>query len=367
MGSEIISFGSFRLHPLERKLESEGVGVSLGSRAMDILIMLTENAGRVIGRRELMARAWPDLVVEDANLRVHIAALRKALRDGQDGARYVANIPGRGYAFVAPVVRQLGPEPSPEAARTTTPQSAAPAITTTTRGHAEHGLLPLTVGVVGRDALIAEVNRALKAQRLVTLVGAGGIGKTTVAAAVARSQLPSFADGAYFIDLGVLTDAGLVGNTLAAALGFPVQTADPEPVLLTFLQQRATLLILDCCEHLIYSVARLAERIVQETKSVRILATSREPLRIAAEQIHRVEPLACPPQGESLTAAEALGYPAVQLFVARIVATDTISNCARPMRQRWRKSAAAWKVWPSLSRLSPAALEPMACRRLPSC
>src|SRR5262249_11378525 len=184
-----------------------------------------------------------------------------------------------------------------------------------------HGLPALPARMVGREALVIEISRALEVQRLITLVGPGGIGKTTVATAVGQTQLASFADGVCFIDLGTLTDSGLVAGTLAAALGLRVQAEDPVPALLAFLHDRSMLLVLDCCEHVIDSVARLVKRIIDETQSVHILATSREALRIAGEQIHRVEPLPCPPQGADLTAAMVLDYPAVQLFVARVTAS----------------------------------------------
>jgi predicted ATPase/DNA-binding winged helix-turn-helix (wHTH) protein len=320
LASETVTFGPFRLYPTKRVLERDGTRVPLGSRAMDVLIVLTEKAGKVVDRRELIARVWPNVVVEDGNLRGQVAALRKALEDDQARARYIANVPGRGYTFVAPLSRQSSPEPCPGPSRMST--SPATISTAMVQTHSRHGLPPLPIRMVGREALVLKISRALESQRLITLVGPGGIGKTTVAAAVGRDQLASFADGVCFIDLGMLTDAGLVAATLATALGLAAQTADPLPVLLGFLRERSMLLVLDCCEHVIDCVAPLMERILEETQSIHILATSRESLRIAGEQIQRVEPLAGPPQKAELTAAEVLNYPAVQLFVARITATQ---------------------------------------------
>jgi DNA-binding winged helix-turn-helix (wHTH) protein len=94
-------FGSFRLLPEQRLLLDGEKPLPLGSRALDILIALAERAGETIRKDELIARAWPDTIVEEGALRVHVAALRKALGDGRDGKRYIANIPGRGYSFVA--------------------------------------------------------------------------------------------------------------------------------------------------------------------------------------------------------------------------------------------------------------------------
>jgi DNA-binding winged helix-turn-helix (wHTH) protein len=106
----VVSFGPFHLFPTQRLLLEGETPLRLGSRALDILIALVERPGELVCKRELMARVWPDTVVEEGNLKVHVAALRRALADGQDGHRYLATIPGRGYRFVAPVVRAAEPE-----------------------------------------------------------------------------------------------------------------------------------------------------------------------------------------------------------------------------------------------------------------
>src|SRR5258705_13889503 len=100
-----VAFGPFRLFAAQRLLEKRGVALPLSSRALDILIMLVERAGEVVTKKELIARAWPNLTVDESSLRVQLASLRKTLGDGQGGARYVTNVPGRGYCFVAPVTR----------------------------------------------------------------------------------------------------------------------------------------------------------------------------------------------------------------------------------------------------------------------
>jgi DNA-binding winged helix-turn-helix (wHTH) protein len=98
-----ISFGPFRLLPAQFLLLEGDKPVLLGSRAMHILIVLLERPGELVTKQELMARVWPNLFVEPANLPVHVSALRRALRDGRDGNRFIINIPGRGYCFVTPV------------------------------------------------------------------------------------------------------------------------------------------------------------------------------------------------------------------------------------------------------------------------
>ena len=96
MDEEVFAFGSFRLIPARRMLSEEGKTMRIGGRALDILAALLERAGETISKEELIARAWPDTVVEEAALRVHVAALRKTLGDGRAGKRYIANLSGRG-------------------------------------------------------------------------------------------------------------------------------------------------------------------------------------------------------------------------------------------------------------------------------
>lgn len=101
--SPFISFGRFRLHPSQRLILEDGRPVSVGGHALDLLIALSERPGEIVSKHELVARIWPGLTVEESNLRVQMAALRRTLRDGQAGQRYIATVNGRGYCFVAPV------------------------------------------------------------------------------------------------------------------------------------------------------------------------------------------------------------------------------------------------------------------------
>src|SRR3981189_3077087 len=160
----VASFGPFRLIAAERLLMKEDGPVSVGARALDILIVLIERAGDVVGRRELIDRVWPDVIVEEGNLRVHVANLRKALGDGRDGARYVTNVPGRGYCFVALVPHSSGAEPGlpiPATEKPARPQK-----------------LPIPLSrMVGREKTVADLCSQLTARRFVSIVWPGGIGK----------------------------------------------------------------------------------------------------------------------------------------------------------------------------------------------
>ena len=302
-------FGPYRLNSAERSLVRNGVGVVLGSRALDILITLLERPGEVLSQQQLTARAWPGLVVEEGNLRVSIAGLRKALGDGRDGARYIANVPGRGYCFVAAV----------EHLRTVASlHSTATPLPAFDSGRK----LPASLArIVGREGAVADLSDLLLRRRFVSIVGAGGMGKTTVAISVAHALLNDFDEAVYFVDLGALLDASLVSSAVAAILGVSVQAEDPLPSLLALLADRRTLIVLDSCEHVIEAAAALAERLYNEAPQAYLLTTSREALGAEGEHVHLLLPLRSPPEVAELTAAEAMATPAVQLFMERSAAT----------------------------------------------
>jgi predicted ATPase/DNA-binding winged helix-turn-helix (wHTH) protein len=302
---DILSFGPFHLIAAERLLKKAGEPVHLGGRALDILITLVERAGEVVSRKELISRVWSDVTVEEANLRVHIASLRKALGDGRDGARYIANVPGRGYSFVAPVQRsaQIGP------------------ITGVSVRPVKFQTLPARLQrMVGRDEIIKALCSEVSSRRFVSVVGTGGVGKTTVAVAVAHGMATDFGNAVCFVDLAALRDGALVVPAVASAVGCLGQTQDSLPRLLAFLADKRILLVLDSCEHVVESVAVLTEHLFREGPRVHIVATTREALRVEGENIYLLQPLDRPRSETRPTAAEALTSPAVQLFMDRAAA-----------------------------------------------
>jgi DNA-binding winged helix-turn-helix (wHTH) protein len=273
------AFGPFRLLPAERLLERDGKQVPIGSRAFDLLVVMAERAGEVIPKAELLARAWPGMTIEESGLRFHISALRKVLEDGKDGSRYIANIPSRGYCLVVTAT----PIPS---------GGGAPPVS-----DAVGGASPAPPGSpLGRDDAILGLLERLRRDRLVTVAGPAGIGKTTVALAVAAAERERGAQEVHIVDLAALQDQALVGAAVAAAFRISAQSEDPTNEILRFLADRAVLLVLDNCEHVLPSIAPLAERLHLEAASVNILATSREPLRIAGEQVVELPPLPTPPE-----------------------------------------------------------------------
>ncbi|WP_376100840.1 winged helix-turn-helix domain-containing protein (plasmid) [Roseomonas sp. CCTCC AB2023176] len=299
------AFGPFRLLPAQRLLLEEGSPVALGGRAFDILVALAERAGTPIGKRELIAKTWPSIFVDESNLRVHVAALRRALRDGQADRRFIITLPGRGYSLVGPVLRTAQK-----------PGAARPTIHATATDN-----LPMLVRkTVGRDETVAALTAKLVESRFVTIVGPGGIGKTTVALSVAAGLRSFGADGVWLLDLATISDPTLMPTALALVLGTPVSSLEPIPHLLTVLRDKRILLVFDNCEHVIDGAATLAEQIFRNAPNVHILATSREALRVEGENIWRLSSLEVPPEASATTAKVALKFSAVQLFVQRVSA-----------------------------------------------
>src|ERR1700682_4660883 len=298
-----LQFGPFELSSRERVLRRDGVVLPLGSRALDILIYLAGRPGEVITKQELIDHVWPDVTVEEGSIRVHVAAIRKALGDGQFGTRYIANIKGRGYSFVGNVASRAAGTESGNA-----------------RFRRQGRLSLRPIMMIGRELVVSEVSDKLRDERFVTLLGPGGIGKTTIALAVGRAVAEEFGGKVHFVDLESLTDPRHVAGAVATSLGLALKSKDPGLELVDLVRSRKLLIILDSCEHVIEAVASLAEQLNRQTEEIHVLTTSRELLKVEGEHCYRVLPLDYPPDGSEQTANAVLRYPAAQLFVQRVAA-----------------------------------------------
>ena len=297
--TERLSFGLFELVPGKRTLFKGTEVVRLGSRALDILTMLAERPGELITHRELLDRAWPDVTVEEANLRVQVAAIRKALDDGGTGVHYISTVSGRGYCFVADVETGIVSREYPCGSALVAPASVS---------------LPPLTGATRHGDAAREVAELIMRQRLVSIIGAGGMGKTLCAMSVAQALTRHF-DGICSVDLSTASNPKAIPGMILSAMGLACEREADFTNILDAVQNRRLLLVLDNCEQVIDAVAVLAEQLLAATKSLHLLATSREALRAQQERVYRMRPLAIPDALTNATAAEAMQTEAVQLFL----------------------------------------------------
>ena len=295
MGDEL-TFGPFRLDLDRRVLLRDGSPVALGGRALDLLCILAAARGELVTKHALMEQVWPGLAVEENNIQVQISALRRILRQGGCGSDSISTVPGRGYRFVVPAT-----EEKPDAA-----EQLAEAARTADRSRSR------VHGSCGSHVL----------HRLVTLVGAGGSGKTRLALQLGADLQSDFPDGVWLAELAPLARSELLAETVAALFNVSLQGDQPAAkVIGNFLGGRRLLLILDNCEHMIVAAAQFADNLLAACPHIKVLTTSREALAIPGEHVYET-PLLSAPQAGKITADQALEYSAVQLFVARASSTS---------------------------------------------
>lgn len=348
MTSELsYSFGHFRLWPERHVLVAGELPIKLGARAFDLLVTLIRSPERVIGKNELMESVWPRLVVEENNLNVQIVALRKVL-----GHAAIATIPGRGYRFVMPVQVEGGPA-------VTAPAEAIAPLSPPSRRATNLVGDPTTL--YGRGADVDAVLALLVDHPVVTVTGAGGVGKTRLGEVVAHRLLPSHPDGVWWVDLAPLSDPSLVAATVARTIGLdPDVTRSATKQVASSMRSQHALLVLDNCEHVLDAVVAFVEGLRASAGTVRMLLTSQEALKTAGEHVYRLDTLSVPAArtaGATPTLHEVWTSGAGALFVAR----------ARAVQPRFELSAANLDAVVEICRCLdgiPLAIE-LAAARLP--
>jgi predicted ATPase/DNA-binding winged helix-turn-helix (wHTH) protein len=288
--ASVLHFGPYAFHLRQRLILDGDRPLRMGGRALDILQVLVERAGRVVRKEQLIALVWPTSVVEEINLRVHIAALRRALGDGENGQRYIVNVPQCGYSFIAPVRCDSAAQVVFEGLQTP-----------------RHNLPARLTPVAGRDSLVGGLVRKMPLCRLMTVTGAAGVGKSTVALRVAELLLQYYRDGVWQVDLSLIDgDTSLLDQVLR------ILECD-----LTGLSTRHALLLLDNCDHHRDACRAAVETLLEAAPRLSILATCREALYVSLETLQYVPPLAIPKRSTADCITEAMGHSSVQLFVSR--------------------------------------------------
>jgi predicted ATPase/DNA-binding winged helix-turn-helix (wHTH) protein len=288
---DVVSFGPFRLHAGQRKLFCRGVEVRLGGRAMDVLRVLAKRRGALVHPDELFAAAWSGVFVHESNLKVTVATLRRTLREYSPSCDYIGNVVGRGYWLSSDV----HPVSSSDEV-----QRSAP--------------LPELRTIIGRDKEIAALCETMAHCRLSTIVGAGGMGKTTVAVAAAQIFEDEAGHAVTFVDLARVVSEEFVASTIAAALGISAESKDVLPAAASLLARRKVLLVLDTCEHVQQEVARICDFLLNDAANLRVLATSRRVLDSHFERVVQLPPLTVPPEGGDDTVEAVLAYSGPQLL-----------------------------------------------------
>jgi predicted ATPase/DNA-binding winged helix-turn-helix (wHTH) protein len=301
-----VTFGRFQVLPHRRELLADRQPIKLGGRGFDVLMALIEAHGAVVSKDALMARVWPDRIVEENALQAQISALRTAFGSERELIRTVA---GRGYQFTGEI-RTVSARPDAQITARMPEPTRTPSLPPTN--------LPERVSeLIGRDAELGDIVGLTASHRLITLAGAGGIGKTRLGIEVAQHLLPQFADGVWIVELAPLSDPELVPATVAAALGLELASGTASPLSVAdAVRSKQLMLVLDNCEHVIDAAARMAETLLRVNPAVHVIATGREALRTEGEWVYVVPPLAVPPEVNP-DSEDLLRYGAVRLFVER--------------------------------------------------
>ncbi len=302
---EEVAFGPFRMSVRQRILSDARGPVSLSSRAFDVLQALIEHREAVVSKEDLMRQVWGNIVVEENNLHVQIAAIRKVL--GAEN-RYIVTVPGKGYRFVGDLGSGLGGELVLDGVPGGGGEPEAPLTNLPTQ----------MTALIGRQEELQSLCALFDSARLVTLVGPGGVGKTKLALEAARRLLPRFPTGCWLVELGPVSDPALTASAVAGVLKLEEMQGRPLVESLAIaLRQRETLLVLDGCEHVAEAAGDMVAALLRACPRLRVLCSSQTPLEVEGEQVRRIAPFELPGAGAVLDAAAALELDAVRLFAER--------------------------------------------------
>lgn len=290
-------------------LRREGHEAKVEPQVFDLLRFLIERRGHLVRKDELLDEVWGDRFVSESALTTRIKSARRAVGDDGASQRVIRTVHGKGYEFVADV-------------RVADAAAAANDACPTTAARVRWSVPSALHGLVGRDGLLEQLEKSVATSRLVTLVGTGGVGKTSVAYELARRVAGDYRDGVYLVELATVVDEDATCEAFATALDVSTkQSTLIEDAIVDMLRARRALLVLDNCEHLVETVAALVGRILGAAPDLSIVATSREPLSLTGEHVWTVEPLATAASAD-VAGLELASVPAIALFVERARAAD---------------------------------------------
>ena len=296
-------------------LRRQGTETRIEPQVFDLLCFLIELRGQFVRKEELLDQVWGDRFVSGSALTTRIKSARQAVGDDGQRQHVIRTVHGKGYEFVADVRVVDGVGVGVESATDASSRTAA-------AGPIRSAVPPALHALVGREALLQLLEHEMTTTRVVTLVGTGGVGKTTVAYELARRLGGNYRDGNYVVALSTVVDEDATGEAFATALDvYTPQSTSIEDAIVDMLRARRALLVIDNCEHLVEPVAALVGRILGAAPELSILATSREALAVNGEHVWTVEPLDTG-TGSDVTGHDLGAVPAVALFVERARAAD---------------------------------------------
>jgi non-specific serine/threonine protein kinase len=315
-------FGDYSLDVDRRELRRGAELIATEPQVFDLLTYLIENRERVVTKDDLIEAVWRGRIVSESTLISRINAARRSIGDNGKDQQLIRTIARKGIRFIG-AVAERGPHVLPTQIAVEAQPIEIPLLRQDAQKQGWAGAtlnnLPLRrSSFLGREHDVASVRELLDSTNLVTLIGAGGIGKTSLALEIATGLLERYSHGVWFVALAPLADPNLVPSAVADALGLTEEPGRPLlSTLLNVLRTRQMLIVLDNCEHLVDACAQFVDSVLRVSRRTHILATSREPLGIGGELTWRVSSLPAPDPQEQISAAELTEYAAVRLFIDR--------------------------------------------------